>query len=363
MINSLIKLARINVQKLQPYQSARRIGGQHGDVWLNANESPVSVELSFKKKLLNRYPECQPIDLISAYADYVRLSTNQILVTRGADEGIELLIRAFCESGKDAIIYCPPTYDMYRVNAEIYNIKYKEVPTIKNTWQLDLLNIKLNLNSVKLIYICNPNNPTGSTCSKKDLFDLLEMTLNTSLVVVDEAYIEFLPKESMTLYLKKYPNLVILRTLSKAFALAGIRCGFVLAQKEIINILNKIISPYPISIPTASIALESLHKNYIKLMQNRVLDLNANRVWLINKLKKISSVKKIFQSNTNYILVQFFMSEEIFQMLWEKGIIVRNQDHKINLKQCLRITVGTHLECSRLIEEIKFFSKKYLKGV
>ncbi|AHG61991.1 histidinol-phosphate transaminase [Buchnera aphidicola] len=359
MIDNILKLARINIQKLKPYQSARRIGGEHGDIWLNANESPISVLFKLKKKSFNRYPECQPLNLISAYANYSNLCNDQILVTRGADEGIELLIKAFCEPGKDAIIYCPPTYDMYRINAKIYGVEVKEVPTIKNSWQLDILNIKLNLDKVKLIYICNPNNPTGNVVFKKDLLFLLKITLGTALIIIDEAYIEFFPQESMSFYLKDYPNLIILRTLSKAFALAGIRCGFTLARKDVIDILNKVISPYPIPVPVSDIAIQALEKDAIKTMKSRVSDLNANRTWLVNKLKKISCVKKIFDSSANYILVQFFMFEKLFCTLWEQGIIVRNQSDKINLNQCLRISIGTRMECERLIEEIQFFSKKF----
>lgn len=357
MIDSIIKLARDNIQKLTPYQSARRIGGKHGVIWLNANESPISISFKSEKKSFNRYPECQPNDLISAYADYVDLSSEQVLVTRGADEGIELLIKAFCEPGKDAIIYCPPTYDMYRINAKIAGVKTKEIPTIQNSWQLDLLNIQLNLNKVKLVYICNPNNPTSSIVLKKDLLFLLKITSGKSLVVIDEAYIEFSPKESMTHFLQDHPNLIILRTLSKAFALAGIRCGFTLAKKEIIEILNKVISPYPIPTPVVDIAIQSLQKDYIKLMQNRVRDLNSNRIWLVNHLHQISCVEKVFESNANYVLVKFFMFEKIFQILWNKGIILRNQNEKFNLKKCIRISIGTRLESLELIKELENFSK------
>ncbi len=358
MIDDVIKLARINVQKLTPYQSARRIGGEHGDTWLNANESPASVFFQSTSMSFNRYPECQPKKLISSYANYVNLSNNQVLATRGADEGIELLIKAFCEPGKDAIIYCPPTYDMYRINAKIAGVEIKEIPTIKNTWQLDLCNIQLNLNKVKLVYICNPNNPTGNIIKKQDIIFLLKMTLGQSLIIIDEAYIEFAPQESMIDFLKDYPNLVILRTLSKAFALAGIRCGFTLAAKEIINILNKVISPYPISVPVSNIASQSLQKDYITLMTNRVLDLNINRIWLINELKNLICVKKVFDSSANFILVHFFTFEKIFNALWNKGIILRSQNEKFNLKNCIRISIGTRLECSKLIEELNFFLKK-----
>ncbi|QCI17513.1 histidinol-phosphate transaminase [Buchnera aphidicola (Acyrthosiphon lactucae)] len=358
MTDNILKLVRNNIKNLTPYQSARRIGGQNGNILLNANESPKSIFFKSKKKSFNRYPECQPNNLISSYAHYVNLSYDQILVTRGADEGIELLIKAFCEPGKDAIIYCPPTYDMYRISAKIAGVEIKEIPTIKNTWQLDLLNIELNLSKVKLVYVCNPNNPTGNLFLKKDLISLLNITLGRSLVVIDEAYIEFSPKESMKNYLKEYPNLVILRTLSKAFALAGIRCGFTLANKEIVKTLNKVISPYPISIPVSDIAVQSLELDYIELMKNRVLDSNNNRTWLMNQLKNITCVERVFESNTNYILVKFFMFKKVFQTLWDKGIILRYQNEKINLNKCIRISIGTRLESSRLVKELKKFSKK-----
>jgi histidinol-phosphate aminotransferase len=352
MTANMSNLARKNIKNLNPYQSARRIGG-HGDTWLNANESPIPVAFKSKIQFFNRYPECQPENLLCAYADYVNLCSSQILVTRGADEGIELLIKAFCEPGKDAIIYCPPTYDMYSINAKIANVNTKEIPTFKNTWQIDLFNIKLNLDTVKLIYICNPNNPTGSLISQKDLISLLQLTLGRSFIVIDEAYIEFSPRNSMVNFLKEFPNLIILRTLSKAFALAGIRCGFTLAQKEIINILNKVISPYPISTIVSDIALQALEKKAIENMKSRVLQINTDRFWLINELKKISFVKRVFDSHTNYILVEFYMFQKIFQTLWNKGIILRNQNHKNNLKNCLRISIGSNLECIYFIKELK----------
>ncbi|QCI23668.1 histidinol-phosphate transaminase [Buchnera aphidicola (Macrosiphoniella sanborni)] len=358
MENKILKLFRTNIQNLKPYQSARNIGGMHGEVLLNANESPISVLFKSKKKILNRYPENQPSDLISAYANYVQLSNEKILVTRGADEGIELLIKSFCEPEKDAVIYCPPTYDMYRVSAKIAGVKIKEIPTIKNTWQLDISSIRENLIGVKLIYICNPNNPTGNLIFKKDLLNLLKITSHRCLVVIDEAYIEFSPTDTMVNYLKEYSNLVILRTLSKAFALAGIRCGFILGNKDVISILKKVISPYPIPIPVTDIALQSLREDYIELMKHRVLHLNNNRIWLIKKLKSLRCVEEIFTSTANYVLVKFFMFNKIFKTLWEKGIILRNQHEKINLQRCIRISIGTHLENVHLIKELKNFSEK-----
>lgn len=358
MTDNVTKLVRKNIKNLTPYQSARRLGGDHANIRLNANELPTPIFYKLNKKSFNRYPECQPYDLISSYSDYVHLPHEQILATRGADEGIELLTKSFCEVGEDAIIYCPPTYDMYRVNAKIFGIKIKEISSIKNTWQLDLLNIQSNLNKVKLIYICNPNNPTGNIIHQKDIIFLLNITLGRALVVIDEAYIEFYSQFSMTSFIKNYPNLVILRTLSKSFGLAGIRCGFVLAQKEIIKVLNKVISPYPVPIPVSDLAIQALEKRNIQFMIDRISDLNDRRIWLIKKLKNISCIEKVFNSNANYILVRCFMFEEIFQTLWNKGIILRKQNDKINLNKCLRISIGTESECLILIKELEIFSNK-----
>ncbi|WP_422667559.1 histidinol-phosphate transaminase [Buchnera aphidicola] len=352
--DNIINLVRKNIKSLKPYQSARRIGGK-GDVFLNANESPVPVFFSIKNKKWNRYPEGQPKNLIAAYSAFVNIHSNNILVTRGADEGIELLIKAFCEPGKDIIICCPPTYDMYHITADIAGVEIKKIPTKKNTWQLDLLNIKLNLKQVKLIYICNPNNPTGTIISKKDIIDLLDITLGKSLIIVDEAYIEFSLENSMVNDLKNHKNLVILRTLSKAFSLAGIRCGFLLANKDVIDILHKVISPYPISIPVSDIAYQALQKKSLIAMNNRVLEINANRIWFSNQLKIFSCVEKIFDSSANYILVKFHMCEKLFTELWNSGIILRNQNQKIYLQNCIRISIGTRTECVRVISEIKKF--------
>ncbi|VEA64305.1 Histidinol-phosphate aminotransferase [Serratia plymuthica] len=238
---SIENLARANVRELTPYQSARRLGGK-GDVWLNANEYPTAPEYQLTAQTFNRYPECQPALVIERYADYAGVNKEQVLVSRGADEGIELLIRAFCEPGKDAILFCPPTYGMYAVSAETFGVERRTVAA-KQDWQLDLPAIADSLDNVKLIYVCSPNNPTGNLIDPNDLRTLLEMAKGKAIVAIDEAYIEFCPQASCAGWLKDYPHLAILRTLSKAFALAGLRCGFALANEELITLLLKVIAP------------------------------------------------------------------------------------------------------------------------
>ena len=344
------ELARDNVRALTPYQSARRLGGS-GDVWLNANEFPTPVEYPLTQQTLNRYPECQPKAVIENYAAYAGLKPEQVLVSRGADEGIELLIRAFCEPGKDAVLYCPPTYGMYSVSAETFNVELRKVAA-RDDWQLDLQAIADNLDGVKVVFVCSPNNPTGQLINPQDIRTLLEMTRGKALVVADEAYIEFCPQATLAGWLDEYPHLVILRTLSKAFALAGLRCGFTLANKPVIDLLMKVIAPYPLSTPVADIAAQALAPQGINAMRDRVAQILVERQYLVNALKSIPCVEQVFDSETNYILVRFTASSSVFKSLWDQGIILRDQNKQPSLSGCLRITIGTRQESQRVIDAL-----------
>lgn len=351
MSSTIQDLARANVRALTPYQSARRLGG-NGDVWLNANEYPLAVPFELSQQTLNRYPECQPKLVIERYAAYAGLTPEQVLVSRGADEGIELLMRAFCEPGQDAVLFCPPTYGMYSVSAETIGIEYRTVEAGED-WQLNLPAIADQLDGVKLVYVCSPNNPTGNLISPDDLRQLLEMTQGKALVVADEAYIEFCPQASLAGWLKDYPHLVILRTLSKAFALAGLRCGFTLASAEVIALLMKVIAPYPLSTPVADIAGQALSDQGIALMRQHVAELIATREQLIADLRSLDCVEQVYESDTNYILARFTASSQVFKTLWDQGIILRDQNKQPGLAGCLRISIGTREECQRAVAALK----------
>jgi len=348
---SIVELARENVRNLTPYQSARRLGG-NGDVWLNANEYPTPVEFQITAQTLNRYPECQPKLVIERYAQYAGVKPEQVLVSRGADEGIELLIRAFCEPGKDAVLYCPPTYGMYSVSAETIGVECRTVQAIDG-WQLDLPAIAEKLDGVKVVFVCSPNNPTGQLINPQDIRVLLEMTRGKAIVVADEAYIEFCPQATLAAWLDEYPNLVVLRTLSKAFALAGLRCGFTLANEEIIGLLLKVIAPYPLSTPVADIAAQALSPQGIVAMRERVAEILVNRQFLVSELKKVACVEAVFDSETNYVLARITTSSAVFKSLWDQGIILRDQNKQPTLSNCLRVTVGTREECQRVIDALQ----------
>lgn len=357
---SISQLSRKNIQALTPYQSARRLGGK-GDVWLNANEYATSPDLNLQNRTFNRYPEAQPQLLLERYAAYANvvpnnLAAENVLVTRGGDEGIELLIRAFCEAD-DAILYCPPTYGMYAVSAETCGVAVKTVP-LTSDFQLNLNKIEDSLDKVKVIFVCSPNNPTGTLVNRADLIRLLEITRNRAIVVVDEAYIEFCPQATIANELANYPHLAIIRTLSKAFALAGLRCGFTLANPELINILQKVIAPYPIPVPVSDLACQALDSNGLQQMQQRVDEVLANRTWLHEQLQTLPQVVQIFDSEANYLLVKFQNGAKVFKTLWDRGIILRDQNKALGLANCIRITIGTADENRQVIEAIKEMEKQ-----
>ncbi|MCL7767108.1 histidinol-phosphate transaminase [Pasteurella multocida] len=347
---SISPLSRKNIQTLTPYQSARRLGGK-GDIWLNANEYPTSPDFNLTHRTFNRYPEPQPQAVIEGYANYAGVTPENVLVSRGGDESIELIIRAFCEA-EDSVLYCPPTYGMYAVSAETCGIALKTVPLTAD-FQLNLPEIERQLTGVKVVFVCSPNNPTGTLVNRADLLALLEMTKNRAIVVVDEAYIEFCPQATMATALKNYPHLAIIRTLSKAFALAGLRCGFTLANKDIIEVLQKVIAPYPLPVPVADLAAQALQPAGLQAMQQRVQEILQNRTALEADLRSLPCVENVFQSDGNYLLVKFKDGQKIFKPLWDQGIILRNQHSALMLENCIRITIGTAEENRRVIEAIR----------
>lgn len=332
------QLARKAVQELTPYQSARRIGG-HGSIWLNANESPDSQQYPNPEQRLNRYPEFQPPELIGAYATYAGLSDPQILTTRGADEAIDLLIRGYCEPGQDRIVINPPTYGMYAICAKTWGVEIVEQPV---TDSFDPDYAALEQLDAKLFFICSPNNPTGNLVDLNEVSKLAEIKKDKALIVIDEAYIEFASDQTAVDLLESYDNIVILRTLSKAFALAGARCGFVLANPDVIAILSKVIAPYPVPTPVATIATEVLTARLPQMYQ-RVAECNAIREQFVQTLNQLDGVAEVFPATGNFVLIRF-ESDAIFAQMGERGIVLRDFNDKPNLAASIRITIGTQAE-------------------
>ena len=346
-------LARYSIQKLSPYESARSLATQ-GSVFLDANEFPDSI---VEGSSLNRYPDPQPKDLLDRFSHLYTVHPSTLLVGRGSDEAIDLVVRTFCESGKDQILICPPTYGMYEVSAQIQGAGIIRVPlqAIEDTFALDVREILNRINQepdLKVIFLCSPNNPTGTELDRTSLLRICESARNRCIVVIDEAYIEFSSDGSISQFLSDYPHLIILRTLSKAWGLAGIRCGVAISSPEVIQLLNKIRAPYPLNTPGIKTVLEATAPSQEDRLKNRILKLKQDREELVTQILRLSVVKHIYPSETNFLLVKFNDSERIFYELKSKGILVRNRSKEQGLEGCIRITVGTREQNQNLVSRL-----------
>ena len=358
------KLAREELVDMVPYQSARRIfsmadgtGGSEfpSKIWLNANEASGAGTYQMNSDCINRYPDFQPDNLINAYSRYTGLSNENILATRGADEGIELLIRTFCKAYQDSILICPPTYGMYAISAENHGADIIKVPLNAESSQLDLDGLKAQVGKVKVVFLCSPGNPTGNLLTESSIKSALDIFGDSAIVVVDEAYIEFSPENTAIKWLEQYPQLVVLRTLSKAFALAGLRCGFTLANADIIEMMSKVIAPYPISAPVAEMASSALSAQGLEQVSVRVKETNLLRAQLSAWLKEQSWCTKVFNSDANFVLFRTTSTELkdfIFNCLEQQGILIRDQSKQLQLENCLRISIGSERELSTLKQTI-----------
>ncbi|WP_299005708.1 histidinol-phosphate transaminase [uncultured Shewanella sp.] len=342
-LNLAQRLARPELLELEVYQSARRIGGQ-GDIWINANESPFN---NSDIDNINRYPECQPPALLKAYSQYANIDTTQFIVSRGADEAIELLIRTFCIPSQDSIAIFGPTYGMYAISASTFNVGVK---TLSLTQDYDLPQDYITqVTDAKLVFICNPNNPTGTIIEKTRLIEIIE-SLPNSIVVVDEAYIEFCPEYSVGNLIDKYPNLVVLRTLSKAFALAGARCGFLLANTDIIDMVMRVIAPYPIAEPVSQIATKALQPLSLIMMQQQVDTLKSQGQMLIQALKEYGA--NTLPAYGNYVLAEFDDIERVTQALTSAGIVIRRYSDP-RLANKIRFSFTNEKQTQRIIHFFK----------
>lgn len=338
-INALV---RRNVLNMKPYSSARDEFHGEAEIFLDANENPYPSPY-------NRYPDPLQWNVKQKLAAIKGVKPTQIFLGNGSDEPIDLIIRAFCEPNQDSIMITEPTYGMYKVCAEVNAVNVQQV-LLTPDFDLDLDAIPNTFDATtKVIFLCSPNNPTGNLLSHRKVVEVLKRFYG--LVVVDEAYIDFTKSKSFVQELKKYPNLIVLQTFSKAWGLAGLRLGMCYASEEIINILNKIKYPYNVNIRTQELALEAIANAYRKDVW--VDEILRQREWLAGELRKLSFVERIFPSDANFLLVRVNDAQSTYQYLTGQRIIVRDRS-KVNLcYNCLRITIGTPEENKSLIEALK----------
>lgn len=343
-----INLSNPHIEALEPYMSARRIGGS-GEVWLNANELPFPRQpMSLDVSEYHRYPDQGPDQVQSAYANYAGVNADQVLALRGADEAIDLLLRAFCRAGQDRIIISSPTYGMYQVCADIQDAGVIDIP-LTDDYQLDVPAITA-VNDVKLIFICNPNNPTGNHFRREDIVAICDHFADKALVAVDEAYIEFCPRQSLADELNRHDNLVVIRTMSKAFGLAGVHVGYLLANESIMTIMRKVTAPYPLADPCAQIALQALSADAVALMQQQVEQIHQIRDRFCETIGTLANTTAVLPSVANFVLVFFSNQEKVWQALTEAGIVARRIPHR-RLQAAIRFSIGTEQEMA-LVSEV-----------
>jgi histidinol-phosphate aminotransferase len=344
-MSELLALARPEIRELKPYAHA---------VWdsafvrLHANEIPWADETDGAEWRINRYPEPQPKALNAALAAYYQVEPDRLLVCRGSDEGIDLLIRAFCRAGQDRVMICPPTFAMYSFAAAVQGAEVVEVP-LDASFDLDAQAVLSAWSpGVKIVFLCSPNNPTGNRLHTGALEHVLAGLSGRALVVVDEAYIEFSGAASVVA-LQARPELVVLRTLSKAHGLAGARCGVVLAMPAIIDLIARILAPYALPAPTIAAAQAAVAPERLARMGERVRQLIAERERLHSALSRLPGVHRIWPSDSNFLLVQFGDAARAFAVAMRSGLLLRDFSSRPRLEGCLRITVGSPDENDRLI--------------
>jgi len=357
-VDSVLKLVRPDILALTAYSSARK-ESKGGRVWLDANENPQTP--SAAKPLLNRYPEPQPADLVAQLAALYSVTPAQVLVTRGSDEGIDLLLRTFCSAGQDAILFTPPTYGMYVVAAGIQGARTVTVPLIREkNFALDasaVLKAVLAASKpsgeggtpeVKLVFLCSPNNPTGGLLDRAAVMSLVRALAGRAVVVVDEAYVDFSGQPSLASEIPANPNLVVLRTLSKAYGLAGARVGTTIADPAVIAVLQKVIAPYPVPTPVLQAALAALSPEGLAAARNSVATLVAERRRLATALAALPAVRHVWPSDANYLLLEVADATRTMAAGRAAGVVWR--DRSKDIPNHIRITIGTAEENNATLE-------------
>ncbi len=341
-------LVRKNILNLKPYTSAR--DENSSGILLDANENSFGSTFNEIKDLnLNRYPDPHQNDLRELVSNYLKISKENLFFGVGSDEIIDLLIRIFCEPGKDKVMIPEPTYGMYKVAADINNVSVISV-LLNDDFQVDEEEINNNLTQdIKIIFLCSPNNPTGNLLKGEVILNLCK-TYN-SIIVVDEAYIDFAENFSLINEVKSYPNLVVMRTFSKAWGLAGARIGYCVANEEIIKILFKVKAPYNINSLTRYVVKQAL-KN-INLKDSYIKEIIEEKEKLKKELLLLPGVSKVFNSDANFLLVKCENAKSVLKKLAEKNIIIRDRSSQPKLENCLRISVGTKEENKTLLNALK----------
>ncbi|MGI9246344.1 MAG: histidinol-phosphate transaminase [Steroidobacteraceae bacterium] len=350
MNGSILDLARPDIRQLQPYSHA---------TWdpslerMHANEMPWRAQGDNSHAGLNRYPEPQPRALVERMSQLYEVPARNLLVGRGSDEAIDLLARAFCRAGEDSVVITPPTFGFYQVAARIQGAQVLEVPLLRDGFMLDTEAVIAAGHRAKLVFLCSPNNPTGNLLDGEAMLRVCRELAGRALVVLDEAYIEFSGRTSWSSRVAELQNLVILRTLSKAYALAGARLGTLIADEEIVGLLRRIIPPYAIPASTVEDVLALTETPQRAMAAARISTLLDERAAVREQLERSSRVVRVYPSDANCLRGECRDAQAFLAAGKSAGLIVRDFSAAPGLAGCLRISIGTPEQNRRLLAAVE----------
>jgi histidinol-phosphate aminotransferase len=352
---SMLDLVREDLREFAGYSSARRTGAR-GSVWLNANESPWRSDADRAGDGVNRYPEPQPAALRTALASLYGVAEAQLLIGRGSDEAIDLLVRALCRPQRDPVVTAPPVFGMYAVCARVQGAPLLEVPLRETEVgfepDLDAIGDAALAQRAHLIFLCSPANPTGAAIEPDAILALADRLAGRALVVVDEAYVEYSDRASLAPAVAQTPNLAVLRTLSKAHALAAARIGCLIAAPELIAVLRNCQAPYPLPSPCVRIALQALAPDMVARTAERIALVRSEREKLRVALEQQPDVRRVYRSDGNYLLVRFVDAGATLERLLDAGVVVRDMRAAPMLADALRISIGSPDENLALLDAL-----------
>ncbi len=351
-MSTLLDLARPELLALRAYRPARY---ESDRVRMNANEAPWRAVGDTTARGLNIYPPPRPAELTAKLAETWSVPADEVLVTRGSSEAIDLLVRAFCVSGRDHVIICPPTFGMYRVYAAVQGAAVREVALRADAgFALDVAGIEAAVGDhTKLLFLCSPNNPTGHRLASADIARACEALAGRGLVVLDEAYVEFADGPSLEPMRERYPHLVVLRTLSKAQGLAGARCGALIGASEVVDLLQRILPPYALATPTLEAALASLAPEATALMAERIAALRTERTRVAAALAALPTVDDVLPSETNFLLVRATDPARLVDAAYRAGILIRDFSDDPHVPGSVRISIGTQAQNDTLLAALQ----------
>ncbi len=347
---TIASLARPEIRALKPYTAAVQVDDT---IRLNANEMPWANNNDCFRRPLNRYPEIRPSALNALLAQHYGCQPQNLIVTRGSSEGIDLLMRVFCRAGQDSVATTTPTFSMYRHYAAVQGARIIECTTSRDDGFAVDVGALLGAcdDTTRLVFVCSPNNPTGNVIARDDLVDLLKSRRNKSAVIVDEAYIEFAEQASMVELVGHFENLVVLRTLSKARAVAGARCGCVIAAEPVIQLLDNVQAPYALATPVVECVENILQADCIDEADGWTRGVVSERDRLMVAIREFPFVRRVWPSSANFFLVEVRDVTALLEHCVGDRILLRYFGG--DLADCVRITVGSAAENDLLLQSFR----------